>query len=340
MPEDNQSPSFSWPLIGHQNIVSFLQKSIMRDRLTHAYLFVGPEHLGKTTLAEYFVASLYCYLHSKSSDERLTIPCQKCIHCQELKGQIHPDIFRIGREENKKNVSIASVRDLISKLQATSFLNSYKIGLIYEAESLTEEAANALLKTLEEPTRRSIIILIAQNIFSLPPTIISRSQVLKFLPVSDQEIYKYLLKEKHCSSGEAEVLTHLSYGRPGLALNFLENGEEGLENWRADFDLLFQVMNSPCIQRFKIVKKIISKKINIFPLLDHLSLLLRDLILIKEGLSFQIINLFLKIKLFCLAEKYSEREIIDLQKRVQDSRKYLKQNVNPQLVLENFVLSF
>jgi len=163
-------------IIGHKNIVSFLEKSLKNKQIAHAYLFYGPKHLGKKTIAENFAEMLLG---------------QPIVN--------HPAIYFVKRERKEKenkmaqNISIEQIRELERKLSLSSFLNSYKIGIIEEAETMSIEAANSLLKTLEEPTPKTVIILLASNISVLPATIVSRCQVLKFLPVAKEKIYNHLL---------------------------------------------------------------------------------------------------------------------------------------------------
>ncbi|MBI5071563.1 hypothetical protein HZB93_01585 [Candidatus Falkowbacteria bacterium] len=199
-------------IIGHKNITSFLEKSLKNGETSHAYLFYGPAHLGKKTVAEKF------------SEAVLGQPILN-----------HPDVYLVGRErsekENKiaKNISIEQVRELLRKLSLSSFLNSYKIGIIEEAETLSSEAANGLLKTLEEPTPKTVIILLSTSVSALPATIVSRCQALKFLPVAKEKIYDQLIN-LGASRDEARDLAGISWGKPGVALDFWQNRkEEGRE---------------------------------------------------------------------------------------------------------------
>ena len=153
---------FKWPIIGHSNIVSYLKKCLATNNASHAYLFVGQSHIGKTTVAESFVNSLICEnLHQGNGQ----VPCGACQCCQQLSNKIHPDVYWLKREINektgelRKNISIEQIRELQNKLSLHSFLNSYKVAVINEAEALSQEAANSILKTLEEPTAKTVLII-------------------------------------------------------------------------------------------------------------------------------------------------------------------------------------
>ena len=135
----------SWPIVGHSNFVSYLKHCLGSSQVGQAYLFIGPAHLVKTTLTKHFVDQLV-----EGADQVSVNP------------KLHPDIHWLARETNektgklKKNISIEQVRQLQNKLSLHSFLNTYKVGVITQAHTLSTEAANSLLKTLEEPTPKTI----------------------------------------------------------------------------------------------------------------------------------------------------------------------------------------
>lgn len=193
-------------IIGHQKILELLNKSIVRGTIAQAYLFSGPEHLGKFTVALDFAQRL-----SGSSLE------------------INPDLIVIRPEiEEKKgivrklDIKVEKVRDLEHQLGLTATGGKYKVAVIDDADRLNITAQNALLKTLEEPNEKVILILVAKDERKLLPTILSRCQKIKFGPVSQAEL------EKRIEEGEKEKAAILfwSLGRPGLMLEFLRDREE------------------------------------------------------------------------------------------------------------------
>lgn len=185
-----------WGIIGHHNAVTFLQRSIASGMRAHGFLFTGPAHVGKMTLARAFAREL-------------------------LKSDIdaHPDMIFLRRADDKKNISIEQVREMQGRLSLTSFLNSYKIALIEHAEDVSDQAAHALLKMLEEPHPNTVIIMIATDARQLLPTIVSRMQLIRCLPVPGKEIYDALVARGQHRSAAAE-LTAIACGRPGIALSF------------------------------------------------------------------------------------------------------------------------
>jgi len=219
---------FNWSILGHRSIVWYLQHSILSNRLNHAYLFIGPSSVGKTSVAECFISSLLCQATHHQKDNKVKVyPCKECQSCQQYFKNLHPDIFLVELQSNEKtqkenkNISIDQIRTLQNKLSKRSFLNSYKVAVIFNAELMTIEAGNSLLKTLEEPSKETIIILITSDINKIPDTVISRCQTVKFLPVSRDEILKYIVK-KGVDKQKANMLASLASGRPGIVLKMLE----------------------------------------------------------------------------------------------------------------------
>ncbi len=202
--------TFDWPLIGHTSAVQFLQTALRNNTLQHAYLFCGPEGVGKTTLANFFVRSLLCQNRASAGK----VPCTTCSACRMLEKRIHPDVIWVQRGQDERVLSIDAVRALLDRISTTSFLRSYKVALISEADHLTLEAANALLKMLEEPPANTVFILTAESSTLLPATILSRVQAipLRVLPAA---ILQRALESEGIPHEAARTLAGASYGRPG-----------------------------------------------------------------------------------------------------------------------------
>ena len=198
---------FQWPEIGNNNLIEFLDHSLASQKLAQTYIFAGPEDLGKSTVALAFARNLILSDGQEARDF----------------SSVNSDLHILSKEAGKKNISIEAVRDFIKILSLSSFLNSYKIGIIKNAETLSNEAASALLKTLEEPRDKVIIILLTSSVDLLMPTIVSRSQVLYFYPVSYDTVYNYLTKELNLKRSDAKDVASLAAGRPLLAAKFAEN---------------------------------------------------------------------------------------------------------------------
>jgi len=331
----------NWPLIGNGHIFEFLTKSLAKKDISGSYIFTGPANLGKTTAANWFAQSLVC---SDTDDSRK--PCGKCSACLEASKNIHSDIYLIKKEPDKKNISVDQIRDFIRNLSMSSFLNSYKIGIIKGAEDLSEGAVNALLKTLEEPKIKVVIILTVTDFESLPKTIISRSQILNFRAVSSDIIYDELFKNYKAPRSQAKNFSRLAAGRPALALKFFQD-KEYYENYKIYVESFASLLNSDINERFLAIENIIGKEargqeavksaVGIINVWQNLA---RDLMLIELNLTDLIQHEAFTKELEVLKNKLNLPSLLNLINVLKKSREYLAANVNPKLALENVAISF
>lgn len=197
----------AWNIIGHGKIVGDLRKSLTDGRVQHAYLFTGPRHLGKLTVARSLAATLMC------ADKG---PCGECPQCRLRESGNHPDFFELHRDDK---IGIADVRKLKAKLTLKPHSASYRVGIIPDLPRLGEPAQNALLKLLEEPPGHTVLILTAVSPESLLPTTVSRCSRISFGLVGDHDIAQVL--GESCSP----ELLQAAGGRPGLATSLAGNPE-------------------------------------------------------------------------------------------------------------------
>lgn len=330
---------FNWPIIGHKKIVQFLQKSIETGKIAHAYLFYGPENMGKKTTAKFFSQTLICEKNKGGvvNEVNVKIPCGECQNCQNFLKDIHPDVVWVRKNEENKNISIDQIRDLKEKIGLSSFTNSYKIIIIVNAEEMSVEAANSFLKILEEPPKKSIIILLANNLKNIPETILSRCQLLKFSLVAKCEIADYLKKEYHLSIKDSEEIAALALGHPGQAIKFLEN-KKFLEEYLVRQKKLIKIIESGLNERLKISAEI-AKEDGINKIIAGWKNLIRDLILLKTNNGNLVVNLSFQNELKKLAEKFSFSQLYKIEKELDNLNFYLNQNINLRLALDNFVIN-
>lgn len=170
-------------IIGQDHIVNTLRQALKRERIVHGYLFSGPDGLGKRSTAEALAAALLC----------VKVPlqgCGVCESCQKLIHGNHPDFHRLRSDGSQ--IGIDEVRELQQALSYEPYMAQFKVALIEDAEKMTTQAANALLKFLEEPVGDAVIILTTNNLSGILPTIVSRCQVYRFHPVSTEILAKVL----------------------------------------------------------------------------------------------------------------------------------------------------
>jgi len=322
---------FNWEVLGHKNALKFLENSILNEKLANAYLFYGPKNIGKSLIVQKFIKAVFCL-------DKQNKPCEKCQNCDQISKGIYPDIYTIKKLPDKKDIIIEQARELRNNLMQGAFLNSYKIGIIEEVEYCNTQSWNSLLKTLEEPQCKTIIILIANQIDKIPATIISRCQQIKLSLVPEDEIYNFLIA-KNLSRDESKEIAKFASGRIGLAKkitdtpNWLTERNEQLKVYLKLLDQKETVKN-----KNEIIEKIVKKENKAHEAISALSLLLRDLIFLKTAPNL-IINLSLKNDLISINENLSLKKLINLLDKSLIFKNYLSYNANARLVLENFVLN-
>lgn len=317
---------YIWPSIGNEKAIEFLNRSLENNKIAQTYVFIGPEELGKSTIALAFAKNLQGDYDGFNSD-----------------------LYILNPEAGKKNIGIEQVREFIKMLNLSSFLNSYKIGLIKEADLLSEEAKSALLKTLEEPKENVIIILLVTTEESLPATILSRAQKLYFYPVPAATIYDYLISGYGANRSLAKDIANLALGRPLKAIRYLENPEiyksylEEAEKFLSLFELDFNA-------RLKILDSLFSDKTysrqateSALSIVLMAEGLLRDLLLLeleqKDRIQHLVLLPALEKSLMLLPGETEDkvRAILNRMKMIATAKEYLESNVNPRLVLEQLI---
>ncbi len=233
-------------ILGHQNQQEMFKRSVARNRLSHAYLFVGPDGIGKKKFAQTIAASLFC---ETIPDSELN-SCGECANCKRMKAGSHPDFYLVGRPPDKREIPIevfAGSKDkrgregLCFEMSLRPMASTRKIAIIDDASSMNMESANSLLKTLEEPPEFSMMILIANNENSILPTILSRCQKVRFQPLAASDISKIITRLDWVENSEqADQIAAMSDGSLTLAQQLLD---PELRNLR---EVLFGLLiNSP-----------------------------------------------------------------------------------------------
>ena len=353
MSKTDLGEKFNWPLVGNKHIIDFLSKSLINNKIAHFYIFLGPSDIGKATVANHFSKILLC-----QGKDDISRPCGECPSCQSWQSidtnmktddnlaSAHGDFHLIKKEQDKKNISIEQVREFIRSLGMSSFLGSYKIGIIKNADTLSNEASNALLKTLEEPKDNVAIILIASSLESLPATIKSRSQVLNFYPVSADTIYDYLIEEHKATRSVAKNLSKVCLGRPALAIKFLKD-KDFYEDYLNKTKVFLELASNDINGRLKYVDDIlaggsygqeaVNSAVNAIQVWQGM---VRDLLLIEFGQDNLIQNQSVSQELKTIKNRFSLNNLLKLNQDFKQAREYLYSNVSPKLVIENLVINF
>ncbi|MFA6547386.1 MAG: hypothetical protein WCT11_00365 [Candidatus Magasanikbacteria bacterium] len=295
--------------IGQPHITSFFDLAFKHSSLGQSYCFVGASQIGKRTLANNLAAQI------------LDVELEKL--------KFNPDYYYLERQEEektgkkKKEISVNQARELRDKLYNRSWFNGYKVAIIDEAELLNEESGNALLKIIEEPPAKSIIFLLTENDSWLLPTIRSRCQIFQFVPVSDEEISKLVTAVSDIS--DTKEIVELAWGRPGRAINLCQDFEL-LGSCLKEKTRWQKIITTPIHERWQEMEEVLSEKGGLIktkekldPILDFWTMLWREKMLSDKNFD----------------DQY--RIIID---EIKNVKNLLSANVNPRLVVENFLTKF
>jgi len=330
-----------WQVIGQNRVVTLLQRSLEEESLAHAYLLVGPPHVGKMTLALNLAQALNC-----QATER---PCGECASCQKIVSANHADVQVIGLTQNvdsaeaklRTEIGIDQIRQMQHSANLPPFEGKYKIFIIEGAEFLSIEAANCLLKTLEEPTGKVVFILLTTNDRLLPATVVSRCQRLELSPLAATEVETALNSRWGIEPQKAKLLARLSHGCLGWALSAAF--DDGLLQQRAEkIDRLLDIINADYEERFAYANQLAAQFAQNRGLVQEvLDLWLdwwRDLLLAKIGCSDITTNVDRLDKLAEMAKDYRLAQIKAFINSIQAAEEQLRQNANPRLVLEVLML--
>ena len=331
-----------WQIIGQDKALNSLKTSIKNERLAHAYLFLGPAHTGKMTLALNLAQALNC-----SSEDK---PCGQCSSCHRILSGNHPDIAHISRADGSgsadgpqhKNIIIDQIRQMQQSVILKPYEGGHRAIIIDGAEFMSEEAANALLKTLEEPPQNTIFILLATEEASLLPTILSRCQKVDFKPMPTESIKQVLINNRQLNPQKADILSRISCGAIGWAISAIDD-ETVLEERSSNLGKFIDLMEIDITGRFEFAAELAALFAKNRVLAgNRLELWLswwRDLLLTKYSCGQFITNIDKKEILDEHAKIYSPDSIHVMIKSIQDTMRQLEQNANPRLALEVLMLN-
>jgi DNA polymerase-3 subunit delta' len=322
-----------WQVIGQDKILSLLDYSLKTDAIAHAYLLVGPRHVGKGTLAINLAQALNC--------DGPELPCGQCRSCQRILEGKHADVTPVGLD-SKTEIGIDDIRGLQRLANLPPYEGKCKVFIIDDAEYLSTEAANSLLKILEEPPPRVVWLLLAAEEEHLLPTIISRCQRLELKPVPSERIQEVLVNSYNVDANKAKLLAQLCRGRLGWAVSALANSDI-LEQRSQRIDKLVSLLTASLEQRFAYAQELASQFSQARKAgAEILEIWLdwwRDLMLIKGGCQEAIINVDYKTTLEEQAGGLSLCEIKEFLANLGLLQEEISKNVNPRLAWEWLMLN-
>jgi len=265
-------PNFK-DIYGQKQIVEHFQNALESGKISHAYIINGERSSGKEFIAKIFAAALQC--ENGGND-----PCNECRSCKQALSGNHPDIIKVTHEK-PATIGVEDIRNGVNNdVVIKPYSSKWKIYIINEAEKMTVQAQNALLKTLEEPPAYAVILLLTSNPEALLSTIQSRCVVLNMKPVPDDIVKNYLMKELQIPDYKADVCTAFARGNLGKA-KALAASEE-FDNIKTEaVSLLKYIRDMEITDIMSAIKKINDYKIDINDYLDILSVWYRDVLLFK-----------------------------------------------------------
>lgn len=331
-----------WEVVGQTKAVSLLQQSLERKAVAHAYLLAGPSHVGKMTLALDLAKALNC--------EASEPPCGVCSSCQKIAAGKHADVQIIGlpgdrdpaEGKSQAEISINQIRRMQHSASLPPFEGKCKVFIIDGAELLSHEAANCLLKTLEEPAEKVIFILLTIDERLLPATVISRCQRLELPPLPVTEVEAVLNSRWDVEFQQARLLARLSHGCLGWARAAAV--DSGILQQRGErMDRLLTILDAGSEERFTYAAQLAVQfgrnRGVVQEILDLWIDYWRDLLLIKIRCDDAVTNADMLAALEERARGYSLANIKSFIDSIQAAEEQLGQNANPRLVLEVLMLS-
>ncbi|MBI3600099.1 MAG: DNA polymerase III subunit delta' [Nitrospinae bacterium] len=332
-------------ILGQDRAKRILTNSLLRGAVSHAYLFSGPEGVGKRLTAFTFAKALNCSPLETHGDKsplethrdkpnREGDSCDRCLSCKKIHALNHPDLNFI--EPDDESIKIEAVRKLQSRISLKPYEGKKKVVIIAGAECMTDEAVNAFLKTLEEPPGETVIMLITANQHSLLPTVVSRCQIIKFNALAGDHIKEILIKDYRFNERDASILSSISKGRLGRAVTMdykavCKERDEALKliisSAKGDMEYIFTD------------SKRLAKKEDLPDFLDIVADLLRDAAAMRGADTDDcIINKDMKEKLREFSDGLHLPFIINMFDAVQKTKFLLKRNANQQLSIETMML--
>jgi len=319
-------------ILGHDKIKEHLQNAIKLNKVSHAYIFNGESGAGKKSLAKVFSKTLQC--EAKGDN-----PCNECHSCKQAESGNQPDIIWVSHEK-PTSIGVEDIREqVIGDIQIKPYSSKYKIYIIDEAEKLTLQAQNALLKTIEEPPAYGIIILLTTNADTFLQTILSRCVQLDLKPVKDEVIQNYLIQNYQVPDYQARFAVAFAQGRIGRAVSIV-NSKDFMEMKEHALHVLKYSNEMTVSELIDAVKYVNNYKNNINDYIDLMAMWFRDVLIFKSTNDANL--LIFKDELTRIkkqAEKSSYEGLEDIVDAMDKAKLRLKANVNFDLTLELMFLT-
>ncbi len=344
-------------IIGQEHIKEHLRNAISTGKVNHAYIINGERDAGKEFIAETFAMALQCerlnrdldIYHENGTQEPFSEgskepgiiiePCMECHACKQAITRNQPDIKTLIHEK-PGTIGVEDVRNgIVSDVYVRPYSSKWKIYIINEAEKMSVQAQNALLKTLEEPPEYVVILLLTSNISMLLPTIISRSTVLNMRPVGDSIVRRYLMERVHVPDYQADICVAFARGNIGRAKHLATS--EDFDNIKNEAVRVLKYAHEMETDDFvETMNRISEYKMSVDEYLDILLIWYRDMLLLKATNDAG--SLIFKEEIIALRERAKKCSYEGIEKIIEaigKTKSRLKANVNFELAMELLLLA-
>ena len=319
-------------VVGHKDILKYISSAVENNRVSHAYILNGERGSGKKMLANLFAMTLLC----ETGDNE---PCGKCHSCKQAESGNHPDIIRVTHEK-PNSISVDDIRTQVNNtVDIKPYQGPYKVYIIPQADMMTPQAQNAILKTIEEPPSYAVFLLLTENAETLLPTINSRCVMLKLRNIKDTLIKKYLMENLEIPDYKADMCTAFAQGNMGRAI-MLANSDHFNEIREEAVQLLKHISEMELNEIVAAVKNISVYKLEITDYFDLMMVWYRDVLLYKATADAN--KLVLKDQIYDIkkaASKSSYEGIELILEALEKAKARLRANVNFELVIELLLLT-
>ena len=321
----------NWNLIGHEWAVEMLKKHVVNGTARHAYLFAGPPGLGRRSLALRFAQALNCQTPIAAG-----IPCGQCRDCKQIEAMQHPDLSVVQADSEGGTLKVDQIRDARRSLTLKPYIANYRVAVFLRFQQTNDNAANALLKTLEEAPSYAVLILTADNPEQLLPTIVSRCEVLRLRPLKIEAVQKEL-ENRGLEIGQAKLIAHISGGRFGYALRLIEN-DSLLEKRDQRLNDLLTLIPASRVEKFAYADKLAKDKESMRQAILIWLSYWRDVMLRTARAESPLVNLDRNMEIEDLADRMdlsSARRVVG---SLENALEKMERNVNPRLLAEVLLL--
>jgi DNA polymerase-3 subunit delta' len=321
----------NWNLVGHEWAVDMLKKHVINGTTRHAYLFAGPPGLGRRTLALRFAQALNCQTPLEAG-----IPCGACRDCKQIEAMQHADLTVVQAETEGGTLKVDQIRETRRTLTFKPYQSKYRVAIFLRFQEANDNAANALLKTLEEAPSYAVLILTADNPEQLLPTIVSRCEVLRLRPLRVGDV-SMELEMRGLEAGRAKLVAHISGGRFGYARHLIES-EALLEKREERLNDLQSLIAASRVEKFAYADKLARDKDSMRQAILIWLSYWRDVMLRTAQAETPLVNLDRNVEIEDLAGRLDLSAARGVVSRLEKTLQKMEGNVNSRLLAEVLLL--